>query len=69
MIDWVEGNTNPVRLNATVTEGPYTGEIQKLCSWPLRPLWRDEENFECVYDQASIDTWTYTFDAYDEVVY
>lgn len=50
-------------LNATVTSGPFQGS-QPLCAWPLRPFWTSNSSMECVYDQASIDTWQYTFDAF-----
>lgn len=33
MIDWVENGITPTHLNATVTAGPYSGEVQKLCQW------------------------------------
>ncbi|KAF2137119.1 uncharacterized protein K452DRAFT_279119 [Aplosporella prunicola CBS 121167] len=73
VIDWVENGVTPQRLNASVTAGPYKGETQMLCSWPERPLWTkgnaNGTQFECVYDQESIDSWTYTFDAFKVPVY
>lgn len=70
MIDWVENGIEPSRLNSTVSSGDYSGEIQLLCPWPTRPLWSgNSSDFDCVYDQASIDSWTYTFPAFNRTVY
>ncbi|KAH6625929.1 Tannase/feruloyl esterase [Boeremia exigua] len=65
IIDWVENGIKPVRLNATVSSGEYSGEVQQLCQWPTRPLWSgNDSHFDCVTDEASIESWTYTFDAF-----
>ncbi|OJJ45336.1 hypothetical protein ASPZODRAFT_69429 [Penicilliopsis zonata CBS 506.65] len=64
MINWVENGVKPTRLNATVSSGKYAGETQMLCQWPYRPLWQNSSSFDCVYDQASVDTWTYSFPAF-----
>jgi tannase len=69
MIDWVENNIEPTGLNATVSSGTYEGEVQQLCAWPLRPYWNGNSSMTCEYDQASIDSWTYTFDAFKVPVY
>ncbi|KAL4762225.1 Tannase/feruloyl esterase [Aspergillus foveolatus] len=70
MIDWVENGVKPSRLNATVSSGTYEGETQMLCQWPKRPLWKDGSNdFECVSDAKSIETWTYSFPAFKVPVY
>lgn len=70
IIAWVENGTQPNTLNATVSSGTYKGEVQKLCRWPLRPVWTSNSTtFGCVYDQASIDAWTYTFPAFKLPVY
>ncbi|GME61188.1 Tannase subunit [Neofusicoccum parvum] len=71
IIAWVEDGVVPTRLNATVSSGDYSGETQMLCNWPLRPYWGagNGTSFECVYDQDSIDSWTYTFDAFKMPVY
>ena len=69
MIDWVESGLRPSNLNATVSTGAYAGEVQKLCSWPLRPYWSDDSTFDCFYDDASVQTWTYNFDAFGFAVY
>jgi tannase len=70
MIDWVENGIQPGRLNATVSSGAYEGEVQALCQWPTRPLWSgNSTTFDCVNDTASIDAWTYTFDAFRVPVY
>ncbi|TIA35488.1 Tannase 30 kDa subunit [Aureobasidium pullulans] len=68
MIDWVENGTKPTGLNATVSAGQYSGEVQKLCQWPTRPVWKNDA-WKCVNDQASIDSWTYTFPAFKVPVY
>ncbi|KAB8074917.1 tannase [Aspergillus leporis] len=65
LIAWVENGTVPKTLHATVPSGPREGEQQEICAWPLRPLWKENGTvMDCVYDQASIDTWDYDFDAY-----
>jgi tannase len=70
MIDWVEKGVKPVTLNATVLQGDYDGQNQQLCAWPLRPLWADNGTVQnCVYDQSSIDTWSYDFTAFKLPVY
>ncbi|KAI0423557.1 Tannase/feruloyl esterase [Xylaria sp. FL1042] len=70
MIEWVEGGVRPTRLNATVSSGEYAGEVQRLCQWPTRPLWEEgSDDFSCVSDEASIESWTYTFDAFKVPVY
>ncbi|OKL58154.1 Tannase [Talaromyces atroroseus] len=70
MIDWVENDVMPTRLNATVSSGTYEGETQMLCQWPSRPLWHsNSSSFDCVFDQGSYDTWTYTFPAFKIPVY
>ncbi|TGO26703.1 hypothetical protein BPAE_0054g00110 [Botrytis paeoniae] len=70
MIDWVENGVKPTALNATGSSGTYAGETQMLCQWPTRPLWQSNSTtFDCVNDEASIDSWTYTFDAFKIPVY
>ena len=69
MIDWVENGIKPQRLNATVSSGSYEGEVQKLCQWPKRPLWKSKTHFDCVYDQKSYESWTYEFPAFKLPVY
>ncbi|KAJ9300576.1 hypothetical protein DTO271G3_1740 [Paecilomyces variotii] len=70
MIDWVENGVKPSRLNATVSSGPYAGETQMLCQWPTRPLWHgNSSSFDCVHDQKSIESWTYSFPAFKVPVY
>jgi tannase len=70
IIDWVENGVKPSRLNATVASGAHSGEVQQLCQWPSRPLWSgNSSTFDCVHDKASIDSWTYTFDAFKLPVY
>lgn len=63
MIEWVESDTAPELLDTT-------GTINSICRWPLRPLWSSNATEpDCVYDQASIDTWKYNFDAYSTPLY
>lgn len=70
LIDWVEKGIVPTTLNATVLQGENIGENQQICAWPQRPLWTgNTTNPECVYDQASIDTWLYDFDAFKMPTY
>jgi tannase len=68
MIDWVENGVEPTTLNATVLQGEYEGETQDICGWPLRPYWNNG-TMECQYDQASINSWLYNFDAIKMPVY
>ncbi|CAG8133532.1 unnamed protein product [Penicillium olsonii] len=70
LIQWVEKGVSPKRLNATVLQGEHEGEKQEICPWPLRPLWKNNgTTMDCVFHQASIDTWTYDFDAYKLPLY
>jgi tannase len=64
VIEWVEGKSAPDMLNGT---GSAT---EQMCRWPMRPLWEGNASTPtCVYDQKSIDTWNYTFDAYKLPLY
>lgn len=71
IIDWVENNNKPDGLNATVSSGSNAGETQLLCKWPLRPLWHSNDSslFDCVFDKASYESWTYSFPAFKLPVY
>ncbi|KFX95879.1 hypothetical protein O988_05583 [Pseudogymnoascus sp. VKM F-3808] len=70
LIDWVEKGVAPATLNATVLQGDHKGENEQICLWPLRPRWSgNSTKVECEYDQASIDTWLYDFDAFKLPVY
>ncbi|RDW69271.1 carboxylic ester hydrolase-29 [Coleophoma cylindrospora] len=70
MIDWVEKGVKPTTLNATVLQGSNKGQNEQICAWPLRPMWSDNgTTMNCEYDQASINTWMYTFDAFKMPVY
>ncbi|KAH6871787.1 Tannase/feruloyl esterase [Thelonectria olida] len=63
VIDWVENGVAPDTLKGT-------GNIDTICRWPLRPKWSNNgKSFDCVYDQKSIDTWMYDFDAYNVPIY
>ncbi|KAJ5646914.1 Tannase [Penicillium lividum] len=69
MINWVENGVKPSRLNATVSSGEYEGETQMLCQFPSRPLWKNNSTFDCVFDKASYESWTYEFPAFKLPVY
>ncbi|RAL00009.1 uncharacterized protein BO80DRAFT_502910 [Aspergillus ibericus CBS 121593] len=70
MIDWVENGILPTTLNATHLAGPQLGASAQLCAFPLRPLRTNNGTImECVYDQASLDTWQYDFDAWSLPLY
>ncbi|KAI0011030.1 feruloyl esterase-like protein B precursor [Xylariaceae sp. FL0662B] len=63
VVNWVENGVAPDTLH-------NNGEIDTVCRWPLRPLWSGNgTSLECVYDQESIDSWTYNFDAFKFPVY
>lgn len=63
MIERVEKGAAPDTLNRTA-------ELDPICRWPLRPLWSNNgTSFECVYDQPSINTWKYNFDAWKLPLY
>ncbi|KAJ3348576.1 hypothetical protein HDU83_001258 [Entophlyctis luteolus] len=63
MIEWVENGVAPDTLNST-------SNINTVCRWPLRPLWTDDgATFNCVYDQAGIDSFIYDLNAYKIPVY
>lgn len=70
MIDWVENGVEPATLNATHLAGTNVGSSTSLCAWPLRPQWGGNETVPaCVYDQASVDSFTYELDAFLLPVY
>lgn len=64
MIEWTENGIAPTTLNNTGATVPT------LCKWPQRPLWSNNgTSFDCVYDQASWDSWMYDLNAYNKPVY
>ncbi|KAF2967083.1 hypothetical protein GQX73_g6477 [Xylaria multiplex] len=64
VIDWVEDGAAPDTLD---NNGKA---ITSICRWPLRPLWSGNgTSFDCVFDQESVDSWAYTFDAFNFPVY
>lgn len=69
LINWVEKGITPTTLNATVLQGSNKGKNEQICAWPLRPLWAKNGTMSCVYDQASLKTWHYDFDAVPMPVY
>ncbi|KAI2627627.1 feruloyl esterase-like protein B precursor [Hypoxylon sp. NC1633] len=63
VIEWAENGVAPDTLD-------NAGDIDTLCKWPLRPLWSNNgSSFDCVFDQASVESWTYSFDAFTYPVY
>ncbi|RSL51014.1 hypothetical protein CEP51_015265 [Fusarium floridanum] len=62
VIEWVEKGVAPETLDGS------GGDIDTICRWPLRPLWSGT-SMDCVYDQESLDSWTYDFDAYKLPLY
>jgi tannase len=71
LMQWVERGVVPTTLKAQYeTTGAYASEDAQICAWPLRPMWSgDGEVMECEYDQESVDTWMYDFDAYETPLY
>ena len=69
LIDWVEDGIKPNTLKATHLAGGQVGKSAETCAWPLRPFWVDGGAMQCVYDQDSIDTWMYDFDAWKLPLY
>lgn len=69
LINWVEKGVTPTTLNATVLQGSNEGKNEQICAWPLRPLWAKNGTMSCVYDQTSLKTWHYDFDAVPMPVY
>lgn len=70
MIEWVEEDVRPDRLNATVVEGVEEEAVWEVCRWPTRPLWSGKgTSMECVTDEVSIESWTYTFPAFKMPMY
>lgn len=70
LIEWVENGVEPTTLNSTVFYGENVGDSRQICLWPMRPLWMANGTvMQCVYDQASIDTWHYDLNAFKMPVY
>ncbi|KAG9640721.1 feruloyl esteras-like protein B precursor, partial [Aureobasidium melanogenum] len=70
LIDWVEKGNMPDTLNATHLQGDLLGNNAQICAWPLRPLWTNNgTTMSCRYDEASIRTWQYDFNAFKLPVY
>ncbi|PWY70827.1 tannase and feruloyl esterase [Aspergillus sclerotioniger CBS 115572] len=68
MIKWVESGVQPTGLNATVDAGTYDGEVQSLCQFPKRPLWKNDK-WTCESDEEGADTFYYTFPAFKVPIY
>ncbi|KAJ6006740.1 hypothetical protein N7451_004684 [Penicillium sp. IBT 35674x] len=64
VIEWVEEGKAPATLAGSA-------EIDAtMCRWPNRPLWTDNgKKFQCVYDQDSVNSFTYDLDAFSLPVY
>ncbi|KAJ6120545.1 hypothetical protein N7523_004825 [Penicillium sp. IBT 18751x] len=63
LIKWVEDGEAPATLAGS-------GDIPEICRWPLRPLWTNSgKTFHCVYDQDSVDAFTYDLTAFKIPVY
>ncbi|KAJ5388938.1 uncharacterized protein N7496_000006 [Penicillium cataractarum] len=63
VIEWVESGKAPETLTGS-------GDIAEMCRWPFRPLWTNSgKTFQCVYDQDSVDSFTYDLTAYKLPVY
>jgi tannase len=70
IIDWVENGVVPTTLNARHLAGVDDGQSAQVCAWPLRRYWTNNWTIiECQYDQTSINTWLYDFDAIKMPVY
>lgn len=71
LIDWVENGVAPSRLNATVSSGTYSGEVQQLCMWPQRPTWasNDSTSVSCAFDEDSYNSWLWDLNAWKIPVY
>ncbi|KAL5040920.1 hypothetical protein BDW71DRAFT_192805 [Aspergillus fruticulosus] len=68
IIEWVENGIQPTSLNATVTQGKYSGEVQSLCQFPYRPMWKNGA-WKCESDTKGANTFSYTFPAFKVAVY
>jgi tannase len=71
LIDWVEDGIQPTGLKVTYQGGDLLGETTLLRQWPKRPIWHSNSSstFDCVYDKASYDAWTYEFSAFKVPIY
>ncbi|KAK7183883.1 tannase subunit protein [Paraphaeosphaeria sporulosa] len=70
LIAWVEGGVAPEMLNATVALGANKGQSQRICMWPLRPVYSGNATVpDCVWDEKSVETWRYELDAFKLPVY
>ncbi|KAJ6474817.1 Tannase/feruloyl esterase [Mycena sanguinolenta] len=69
VINWVELGVIPEQLNATVLAGTTTDLNQTVCTFPLRPYWSDISTMECVFDQASYETWVPDLNSFPMPVY
>ncbi|PYH90336.1 tannase and feruloyl esterase [Aspergillus ellipticus CBS 707.79] len=68
MIQWIENGVEPTGLNATVDAGKWDGEVQSLCQFPKRPLWKDGE-WKCETDSEGAATFYYDFPAFKTPVF
>lgn len=64
VIEWVEEGKAPATLAGSADIDAT------MCRWPTRPLWTDNaKKFQCVYDQDSVNSFTYDLDAFSLPVY
>ncbi|SNX87728.1 related to tannase precursor [Melanopsichium pennsylvanicum] len=76
IIDWVENDTAPAHLNATVTTQSSSDEGQSVnvCRWPTRPTWSSSNSsltsVKCEQPETRArNTWKYDFDAFGYAIY
>ncbi|KUJ11375.1 uncharacterized protein LY89DRAFT_739564 [Mollisia scopiformis] len=70
LIDWAENWSELTTLTATHSGGGNVGANAQLCGWRRRPPWtNDGTTMDCLFDQASYDTWIYDCDGVPLPVY
>ncbi|RAH40609.1 tannase and feruloyl esterase [Aspergillus brunneoviolaceus CBS 621.78] len=69
MIQWVEEDVVPTTINATVQSGANEGEVQKICTWPSRPYWKDNNTMICEENASSVSAMLWNLTAYVMPVY
>jgi len=70
LIEWVENDVVPNRLNATHLAGAYKGQRAEICAWPKRPFYTNNgTTLNCVFNEDSWESWQYDLDAIKLPVY
>ncbi|PYH80948.1 tannase [Aspergillus uvarum CBS 121591] len=69
LIQWVEESVVPTTINATVQSGANEGEVQKICTWPSRPYWKDNNTMICEENASSVSAMLWNLTAYVMPVY